>query len=66
MAYDKNWYLLEEFHRLCKHSVGRHRNLWIFFHGNAALNKVHGCIQIVESFTELICLQSEIKQFDYE
>lgn len=52
-------FVLEEFHSLCKHCVGRQQRLWIFFHGNAALNKEHGSIKVVESFTELIRLRRE-------
>lgn len=53
-------FLLEQLHRLCKHSVGRHWNLGVFFHSYATLYKVHGCIQVVKSLIELIWLQREI------
>lgn len=48
---------LEELHRLGKHSIGRHGNLRVLLHGEAAFHEKHGGVQVIEGFAELVRLK---------
>lgn len=53
----EKWLLPEHVHRVCKHGVGRPGSVRVLLHGDAALNKIHGGLQVAESFAALVFLR---------
>lgn len=49
--------LPEHIHRVCKHGVGRPGSVRVLLHGDAALNEIHGRLQVAEGFAALVFLQ---------
>lgn len=54
---EEKWLLPEHVHRVCKHGVGRPGSVRVLLHGDAALNKIHGGLQVAESFAALVILR---------
>lgn len=53
----KGGFTPEQIHRVCEHGVGRPVNLGVLLHGDAALDEIHGCLQVAEGLAGPVSLR---------